>query len=180
MMTLDRNETIAELKYKIRVLEEENAQLSERAEDSLLLGLIADAIENASSQFEILEKVLERISILKNIPYCTCGALQQRRLTQIATYASFSDNQTSGYPIEFTDEVIQELKYRPIVVEAGHKLTFDFSSEDFKPVEIAIIAFKCHPIPEGIFVFVNGPDQITALSTHIPLLDQVVENFGAP
>jgi len=174
-MKRQRNETISELRHKIRVLEEENAHLSERAEDSLLLGLIADAVEHRSRQSEILEKVLERISILKNIPYCSCGERNGRQLRPLATYASFSEKENVGYPIALTEEIIQELKYRPVVVEKGPVLAFDFRGEDFKPAVVAVIAFTSHPIPDGLFVFAHGPQTPSMLSANMPLLNQVVE-----
>ncbi len=174
-MTPQRKETISELRHKIRVLEEENAHLSERAEDSLLLGLIADAIENRTSQSEILENVLERISILKNISYCSCGERRDRQLRPLATYASFSEKENVGYPIVLTEEIIQELKYRPIVVEERPMLVFNFRDEDFKPAVVALIAFKSHFIPDGLFVFAHGPETPSTLSTNMPLLNQVVE-----
>ena len=174
-MTPRRRETISELKHKIRVLEEENAHLSERAEDSLLLGLIADAIEHRSRQSEILEKVLERISILKSIPYCSCAELNDRQLRPKATYASFSDKENVGYPIALTEEIVKELNHRPIVVEAGAMLAFNFEDEDFIPDTIAIIAFKSLPIPDGLFVFAQGRGTPSTLTANVPLLNQVVE-----
>jgi signal transduction histidine kinase/ActR/RegA family two-component response regulator len=174
-MAQHRNETISELRHKIRVLEEENAHLSERAEDSLLLGLIADAIEHLSSQSEILENVLERISILKNVPYCTCGELNEGQLRPIASYASFSEKENVGYPVMLEEAIIQELKDRPIILETGHSLIFNFRDEDFKPALAAIIAFNSHPIPEGLFVFVSGSETPSTFPAKIPLLDQVVE-----
>ena len=64
---------IDSLKHKIRVLEEENNQLAERAEDSLLLSLITANIQNLSERTQTFERCLEQIAILKAIPFATCG-----------------------------------------------------------------------------------------------------------
>ena len=69
----DLNQKISALKQTIRVLEEENIQLSERAEDTMLLGLVSESIQDLHDPIEIIDQVIERISILKNIPFITCA-----------------------------------------------------------------------------------------------------------
>ena len=48
----DQNRDV--LQRTIAVLEEENAQLSERAEDAMLLGLVAEAIQGFDDPLEVL------------------------------------------------------------------------------------------------------------------------------
>jgi len=96
-------------------------------------------------------------------------------LRPLATYASFSEKENTGYPVVLTEEIIQQLKDRPMVVEAGHALAFNFRDEDFNPASAAIIAFKSHSIPDGLFVFASGSEAPSTFLTKIPLLNQVVE-----
>ena len=96
-MDSNHQKEIAALRNTIEVLEAENAHLSERAEEALLLGLVAETIQSLTDPAEILENELERVSILKNIPHTACGRLVGHELEPIATYASFSDKTGIGY-----------------------------------------------------------------------------------
>lgn len=79
-----------ELEAKINVLEEENIFLSERAEDILLLGQVAERINHLGEPEEILDVILERIAIFKDIPYCACCKLENDSVRLIQAYALFT------------------------------------------------------------------------------------------
>ena len=121
-MIKDPNSLCDTLEYKVHVLEEENAQLAERAEESLLLGLITEDMQALSDEVDVFENTIERISILKAIPFVTCGYLDQNELKPIASYFASSDQENVGYPITIEPKVIHELEYGPIVVEVNDNL----------------------------------------------------------
>ena len=54
---------VRELEAKVRVLEEENVHLSERAEEMLLLGIVSESMSVTEEEDNAIESVLERISI---------------------------------------------------------------------------------------------------------------------
>jgi len=65
-MSEDLKKQIQALEHKVRILIEENAQLAEKAEDSLLLGVIEEDIQNLSDMTKVFENTIERISILNS------------------------------------------------------------------------------------------------------------------
>jgi len=75
-MTSGAEESAARLKARIRLLEAENEILNERSEDILLLGLVAETISSLDDSDPIIETLLERVSILYEIPYCGFASLE--------------------------------------------------------------------------------------------------------
>ena len=68
----DKTSYIETLESRIAALENENAQLVERGEDALLLGVISEHVNKVEDIDEILTAGLEKISILKNIDFTAC------------------------------------------------------------------------------------------------------------
>ena len=64
----DRQQTIEELESQIDILEAENNRLVERAEEVLLLGMVAEASSSMDQPADIFADTLERISLLKAYP----------------------------------------------------------------------------------------------------------------
>jgi len=166
---------IGVLEHKVRVLEEENAQLAERAEDSLLLGLVSENIQNLSSGTEIIENTLERISILKTIPYATCAEYNGTTLKPIATYAAFSEEEHTGYPIELTPAITRELEYGPTIIHPGNDIQYRFNKENFAPQQIALIPFNSQTVAHGVFLFMDSAPEEFRFRQILMLLNQVVE-----
>jgi two-component system, cell cycle sensor histidine kinase and response regulator CckA len=164
-----------DLQYKIRVLEEENAQLTERVEDSLLFGLISENIQNLTNKKEVFENTLERISILKAIPYGTCGELVDDKLVPITTYCSFSDEDNIGYPIHLKETVLSEISFGPTIVTPSDGIDFQFDKGLFKPTRIALIPFDSETMAKGLFVFMDDASEGDRLSPALMLLSQIVD-----
>ncbi len=165
---------IDRLHATIRVLEEENAMLAERAEDAMLLGLVAEAIEGLTEPAEVIDHVVERISILKNLPFVTCGSLDNGKVEKIASYAAFSDDPTSGYPIELSLEVLRDLNEGPYLTESLDDLSTSLNQEIFSPRSVLVIPFHCHYYGHGVFIFYDGHTGRYHLASMLFLLDQVV------
>ncbi len=174
-MSEDLKKSIKALEHKVRVLEEENAQLAEKAEDSLLLGLVSENIQNLSNEVEVFENTLERISILKAIPYATCGELADTQLKPIASYSSFSDQKNVGYPIAAKQNVIRELEYGPVIINNANGLDYQFEKCNFTPTAVALIPFKTQTFASGVFVFMDDAAEGDRLSPMLMLLSQVVD-----
>jgi|GEM_PF-1237215 len=174
-MSEESKDKIRLIEQKVRVLEEENAQLAERAEDSLLLGLVSENIQNLSSGTEIIENTLERIAILKTIPYATCGKYSDNRLKPIATYATFSEQDHTGYPIELTPAIVSELKYGPTIIRPGNGIQYNFNKDHFAPQQIALIPFKSQTGANGFFLFMDSDPEENRFGQMLMLLNQVAE-----
>ena len=173
-MNKDIRDNYELLEHKIHVLEEENAQLAERAEDSLLLGLISESIQAASDEFLVFEYAIERISILKTIPFVSCGYIEQGELKPISVYCSFSDGKDLGYPIKISPDVVGELEYGPVVVDIDDNLQCNFNNSSFQPKSAGLIGFSTQKHNNGIFLFIDDSTEGDRLTSIMILLSQVV------
>lgn len=96
------------LKSKIEVLEAENSALSESAEDNLLFGLAAEIIHHTDDTVELIDQILERISILKNIPFCACLVQSAKGFQVEGIYISFANILKSDVKISISSGVVQK------------------------------------------------------------------------
>jgi signal transduction histidine kinase/ActR/RegA family two-component response regulator len=171
----DSNNKISTLKQTIRVLEEENIQLSEQAEDTMLLGLVSESIQDLHDPIEIIDQVIERISILKDIPFITCARQDSDTIEAVATFASFSDKQHFGYPLELSSAVIEELSKRPYFINDAVNLFSKSEKTDFNPRATLIIPFSSRFIASGFFIFTTEEPETARLSGLLFLFTQVVD-----
>jgi len=174
-MPEELKDNIRALEQKILVLEEENAQLAERAEDAMLLGLVSENIQNLTSGAEVIENTLERISILKTIPYATCAEVHDTRLQPIATYTAFSEGGHIGYPIELNPGLMRELEFGPTIIDPGDEIQYQFNDQPFTPRQIAIVPFQSQTVSNGVFLFMDSDTNENRLRQFLILLNQVVE-----
>ncbi|MBU1568613.1 MAG: response regulator [Proteobacteria bacterium] len=165
---------IEKLRATVKVLEEENNQLSERAEDAMLLGLVAEAIEGLTEPSAVIDQVLERISILKNLPFVTCGSLLECAVEKIASYVAFSDEPETGYPIQLTPEVYRELSDGPYLLDDLQNISTGLTKETSPLWSALLIPFHCHQYGDGVFLFFDRQTDGNRLPSMLFLLDQVV------
>ena len=71
--SVDKDKRIQELESKIEVLVNDNSKLVEDREDSLFLGAISELVNDTSEIGVVLKYSLERISLLKGLPFCAYG-----------------------------------------------------------------------------------------------------------
>ncbi len=163
---------------KIKQLEEENNALSERAEESLLLRLVAETISTVEKEDTLLESVLEKISIIKNIPFCTCFEMQKEKLLLVSQYIDFSDSLPANFRIKLDTDLINDLKTGPCKIinfEKDSKITIKNLSAKFKPYAAILIPFSTRIYPSGLFVFIDNKKSATKLSSMIILLQNIVQ-----
>lgn len=163
------------LEQQILLLTEENAQLTERAEDSLLLGLISENIQNLKNKIEILNNGVEQISILKDIPFCSCGSLVGCEIEKIASYTSFSNSIDIGYPIKISEDVLTDLKHGPTVISTLENISCSFEGSDFQPAFAALVPFKTQDIDSGVFLFIDSTSGKERFEPMLRLLHQAVD-----
>ncbi|MFQ5578302.1 MAG: hypothetical protein ACE5G8_15075, partial [Anaerolineae bacterium] len=100
------------LEAKLNVLEAENRLLTERSEEIWLLGLVAEQVHTLNEAPDIIAAVLERIAILKNIPYCACCALEadpSPTITVLDAYAAFREGTAGKDRITLSPPLIDAL-----------------------------------------------------------------------
>ena len=69
---------IRELEEKIRILESENESLTGRGEDTLLLSLISEQINNLSGHDDIIDIAMEQVSVLKGLLFSASATLKEQ------------------------------------------------------------------------------------------------------
>ncbi len=153
----DLIQKIQELEEKVRILQMENDQLAERAEDTLLLGLIAEQISGAEEIGQVLESGLERISVLKDIPFCACCSLTGNKAIIFKSYLSFTGEDMSSRTIDLPETMMQQLN-------AGHYflsknecrqtgISFKEKAGRFIPLSAIGIPFKSRFSEANLFFF---------------------------
>ena len=170
----DPQKEIDLLRTTIEVLEQENSQLSERAEDAMLLGLVAEAIQGIKDPHEVLLQVLERISILKDFPFVTCGTISETSLQRIASYSLFTDSDNEGYPIEILPDILHEIKDGPTIDQGLQHIRVNFSTNSFAPSSVVIIPFNCHDFGPSLLLLFGRKNSKSELGSGLFLLDQIV------
>lgn len=172
-----------QLEEKIRILEEENEFLSDRAEETLLLSLVAESINHAKDRNTLLENVLEKISILKAIPYCTCCSLSEYAVQVLSIYTVFSNDFSSEDRINLTPKIIGELDQGPVIITGGlyeaQGISISLQNTEFRPHTVAILPFETRSIPKGIFVFIDDDRTVDRLSPVLMLLQHIVDITSA-
>lgn len=175
-MQVDLNNLLS----KIEVLEAENAALSEKTEDSLLFGMVAEIIYQNEDAFLLIDQILEQISILKNIPFCACFEQVESGSKLLGFYASFADFQTDDIQFSFPDcaEVISSNDGFLFLEKADFKL-YDFflqiTDQLFRPHNALIIRCPAKNIPDKYFLFLNGTGTKNQFPKMLLLLQQIAK-----
>ena len=170
-------ERIAALEKRVADLRGENEILIERAEDILLLGLVAEAISQQIEPEDIMATVLERISILKDVPYCALVQLDgaAATLTQEYTVLRAVPNREAGFQVSpfVLDELQQGATLIPDSELSDIWASMGFRSADAKPASALLVPFvTTYPDQAGLLLVdtLRRPEILAAL---LPLLEQV-------
>jgi len=148
------------LESKIKSLEAENAALSESAEDNLLFGLAAEIIHRTEDTVELIDQILERISILKNIPFCTCLIQSANGFQVEGVYTSFANILKSDVKILIASSVIQkpfECGFLILNKAEFESAGFTFKIQNHPFVQPCALIVPCYSksIPNRFFVFID-------------------------
>ncbi len=173
-MTEDLKKKITFLEQKISILEEVNSQLARRSEDSMLLRLIAVSIQNLQSETEVFKAVLVKTSVLKAIPFGTCGELVGNQLKPLVSYSSFSDDDTHGYPITLGEDFLKKVGTGPVILHKKGSFECQFKGKKFTPKTALVIPFRTKTIKRAVFLFIDD-GMGDRFSPIVMLLKHVVE-----
>jgi len=168
---------VRELEAQIRLLEEENALLSEHSEDIFLLGHISESIGGLEDPHRILEAALERISILKDIPLCVCASIYDEQVKIISSSLTFTHENINGFsqPLEpVRDLIIRESCYLSGDECNGMVWSDCKILSDFRPVEVLTIPFTSRFIPSGVFLFACDDPEDQRIARNNALLHQLI------
>ena len=179
---LDLEQKIRELEENIRILQMENDQLAERAEDTLLLGLIAEEIGTAEEIGQVLESGLERISVLKDIPFCACCSLTGNTAVIVKSYLSFSNEDMSNQAIILPKAMMRKLAAGGCLLFGDEfrreRFSIEMQTGSFVPLSVICVPFKSRYIGASIFIFADDQSEDRLLSV-IDMLHRVTEMIVA-
>ncbi len=174
----DRANEIAELQARIRVLSAENEMLAEKAEDTLLLGLIAEQINLLTDGHRLLETALEKIAVLKDLLAGVSWVLKGRLLTVEAAYLVSSDCSLRDSVLPLTPPLQSALEEGVLLLSPGQPefrpFLGLFESVGMRPAALLLIPFKRQGGETGIFLFADEhpEERLDALTG---LLQRLVE-----
>jgi len=143
----DLNERFTILEERYKALEAETYLLAEQNEESTLLGAISEEVNALDDLDRIIDSVLERLSLLKNIPFCASGVLSSNGEFHILHYyASFTSEKPDSDVIIFPESYIRSASADTTFVSGSSCREFNlsavFSTGLFVPSEIIIVPLR--------------------------------------
>jgi two-component system cell cycle sensor histidine kinase/response regulator CckA len=159
----DINRSFRKLEERCRALEAETELLAEQTEESHLLGAIAEDINTSDDIDQIIDSALERLSILKNIPFCAAGVLNGIGEFHILHYyASFTGEQPSADMIVFPEAFVRSASAGTALAaeDLCRALKIDalFSSGVFSPSAALTVPLRSRNGSGRMFLFVDTDD----------------------
>ena len=113
-----------ELQEQIKLLNSENDSLVERVEEIEIIALISKQFEDADTEKEIYQIVLERISIMKTIPYCAVFKIEDDKPLLETEYSYLSNDTDLVKSFSFPEDILKE-------ISEGKTVFFDSQMERF-------------------------------------------------
>ena len=167
------------LELRIKELEEDNNALSERVEETLLLRLINESFEAISDERTLLGSVLEKISIIKNIPYCACYEISEENYNCAGQYCSYLSHSSDQGILCFSSDLFQEFKAE-LPIRYDHKdrpgsIQFITPVAPFSPNEVLVIPFHSRRIKNGIFIFISNGNSFSPFDQQFIHFNQIIQ-----
>ena len=168
-----------DLMDRLQVVEKENELLAERAEEISLLGLVAEQLERERDPVELLTSVLERVCILKAIPYGACLERAGGRLEATAVYHSRRAEGADGADRFQVREPGAWPPSRAMVLDAGDCARMfehlEIAGPDLLPAAVALIPLKQHRDSGCCLLFADARRGPGELEPMLPMLERVVD-----
>ncbi len=155
-MVTKEDTVINELKLRIKLLEKQNDQMAEGMNEKLLLWLVMEIIAQADNKDKLLYQILERISVIRDVPISLCCTIENKDYKVISDYPANSI--TDNCLFSLSDTLIEKIENGPIYLSGEEMAEVGFSMNtdlNIKPEAISIFPFHCRPIPFGFIVFIE-------------------------
>ena len=159
-MVEDKKEySIEELKERITDLEKQNNALSDQVEETILFNFISESFDSINNNKELIEALLEKISILKSVSLCYCIEIKARSFNVLGSYCAYNNESNDCIEPLLSRKLIkkvQELGVLKIRCDEIEKDLFkDSLSRKIIPYELVLIHFYSHDVKNGIFAFIS-------------------------
>ena len=83
-MASEQDSILNELKSRIKLLEKQDAGSGVLMEEKLMLWLVTETIIQSNNGHQLINNMLERISLLLDIPYATCCEIKHGKVKSLA------------------------------------------------------------------------------------------------
>jgi len=178
----DLERRIEELEANLRVLQAENAVLTEGAEDTMLLGLIAEEISAAQTVGGVIESGLERLSIVKDIPLCACCQRDEDVVEVVESFLSCCSEDLGKVRVTIAPAVLRDLTVESVYLHGSDcsqvELPIPAAAEPLTPTSMLLMPMRRHSGPSNLFIFADSrPEE--RLPSMVPMLHRVTEMMTA-
>ncbi len=166
------------LEKRLADVEGENEILIERAEDILLLGLVTEAISRQIEPEDIMATVLERISILKDVPYCALVKLDNNTVTLAQEYTVFREAPHRETRFEIPQTVVDELRQGATLIPDSDLspmwISLGFTSAGVEFESAMLVPFVTTYHDRAALLLADTQRRPEILAALLPLLEQVI------
>jgi signal transduction histidine kinase/ActR/RegA family two-component response regulator len=172
-MSLNTDTLIHELKHQIRLLGNQNEQLAVRMQEKLLLLLVQETIQESNDPEELLTNLLERISVILDLPCSTCCQINENQVFLLSSYATNESYSLSGCGIQLPKTLIDKLYEGPQFISRSLFENSQVTGEMKKPTsvsQISLFPFQSLTVPFGVFIFfeeISGKSSLFLMKTMV-------------
>jgi len=180
MTTTSRNQIISELKSRIKLLEKQKVGAEQHMQEKLLLWLVSESIQQANNPDELLFSILERISVILDVPLSACCKISDKRLIPIQVYNFAEQGKIRNCGFTIGRQIEAELDEGPVILEKGSdKFSLMRFEKDFEsyPLVVAMFPFQSLYVPFGVFVFFEKEKKKHQFTSQSVVLQQLI-SFG--
>ncbi len=171
-------ENLEDLRDRLRVLEKENELLAERAEDISMLGLVAEQTGTSSDPRELLGAVLERVCILKAIPYGACLEPNGSFLRVTSAYHVRRSEEASTDDFQLRDPALWPPRKTVALdpEECGRLFKrIAIEGQGPAPIAVALVPLRTSEQPGACLLFADDGRTSEELASLLPLLERVAD-----
>lgn len=179
MRIISKEHIIEELQERVAYLERENNALSEHVEETILFNFISESFDSISNSKELIEALLEKISILKGVPLCYCIDFRPRSHKVLGNYCAYDSGSNLCIELMFSNDLRKRINNEGVVridcrQTKGNILNPTFNAK-FKPYEAVIVPFSNHHIEHGLFIFITDEESQNAFGNDLFIFHQFVK-----
>ena len=157
-MVTKEDTVINELKLRIKLLEKQNEQMAEGMDEKLLLWLVTEVITQADEEDKLISQVLERISVIRDVPFSICCSIENNGYRVVSSYPSNEIAGSDNCLFTLSDSLIEKIDEGPVFISGDETENKGFimnSDLNIEPELISVFPFHCRPIPFGFVVFIE-------------------------
>ena len=178
----DLEKRISGLQDKIELLQAENDHLAERAEDTLLLGLVGEKINTTEDIEKVFELGLERISLLKDIPFCACCSFKDGNLKFTKTFFSFTNDTLQNDKVQLPGAITAKIAAGSYLLQGEEckktGISIPLQSSQYVPTSIFFIPFESRYDSVNLFFFAEDGEE-NRLGNLDLLLHRIIEMIAS-